>query len=208
VVLSGRQEDSDFAIDQSKQARFLADEELFDNHRSIARGLDRGFGLGARHGNCHALSGGKPVGLDHHRDGEITERRASFRHRINALVIGGRDAVRPAQILGEALGAFKLSRGRARTEDGKAPGSEGIADAGDERRFRANDDEIDECAFCKLDDGSRIARVERDAVRPARDPGIARRGNKLAAARRLPKSPRERILPAARTQEQNIHGSP
>jgi hypothetical protein len=24
----------------------------------------------------------------------------------------------------------------------------------------------------------------------------------------LPKSPRERILPAARTQEQNIHGSP
>ena len=56
------------------------------------------------------------------------------------------------------------------------------------------------CAARKLDHRSVVARVDRDAFGPARDAGIARRGDELAAARRLPKPPRERILATARAQ--------
>ena len=60
-----------------------------------------------------------------------------------ALIGGGRDAVRAAKILGEALRAFEPRRGAARAEGLDAGRFEIVDDAGAERRLRPDDDEID-----------------------------------------------------------------
>ena len=82
-----------------------------------------------------------------------------------------------------------------------------IGHAGDQRRLGADHDEVDGVArraSSTTAAGSHGSTATQ--LRPARDPGIARRGDELAAARRLPKAPGERILATARPQEQNIHG--
>ena len=85
-----------------------------------------------------------------------------------------------------------------------------IGDAGDQRRFRPDHDEVDAFAL-RASSHDRVAgRTGRSATHSAQRamPGISRRGDQPIAARRLPKPPRERIFASARPQEQNIHGSP
>ena len=79
--------------------------------------VDGGLGLGERRRDDDALAGGEPVGLDDDRRGhppQVVLRRPG---RLEALIGRGGDGVRPAEILGEALGGFELCRraGRART---------------------------------------------------------------------------------------------
>ena len=122
-------------------------------------------------------------------------------------VIGGRNAVGPAQILGEALRAFEPGRRSSGAEHGDPRSSKRIGDAGDQRRFGPDHDEIDSRAPPQFHDCLGIAGIECDTIRPSRNAGIPGRGNQLAAARRLPKAPGERILAAARAQKQYIDGS-
>ena len=63
-------------------------------------------------GDDHALAGGEPVRLDHHRQAEILERGLGREPVGGAGVARGRNAMAGAQILGEALRAFELGRHR------------------------------------------------------------------------------------------------
>ena len=86
-----------------------------------------------------------------------------------------------AQILGEALGAFELGGGGVGAEHRKARGPQRIADAGDQRRFGADDDQIDRPrSRASSVTAAASQRVDRDAFGPARDARIARRCNAVA----------------------------
>src|SRR4051812_32417936 len=73
VVLRRRERDCDVPVDQREQAGFLAVEELLDDERPVARGVDCRLSLVAAGCHGHALTGRKSIGFDHHRDGEPAE---------------------------------------------------------------------------------------------------------------------------------------
>ena len=76
---------------------------------------------------------------------------------------------------------------------------QGVGNAGDERRFGADHDQLDLLALGQRDDFGDVAGIGVHAFGPARNSGIARRRNQSTAGGRLPKAPGERIFPAART---------
>ncbi len=106
-----------------------------------------------------------------------------------------------AQILGEALGTFELGGGLVRAEYRDVRCAAGIGDPGDQRGFGADHDQIDVLRAGKRDHCLRILDRARNAIRPARDPGIAGRRDQLVAAWRLRKTPRQRIFTPTRTQQ-------
>ena len=101
---------------------------------------------GAVGGDGDALAGGEPVRL--HHDGEVVLHHIGARSVAvgEAAVVGGRDAGLAAEILGEALGAFELRRRFRRAEGADAGGRKIVDEAGDERRLRPDDDEVDRLA--------------------------------------------------------------
>ena len=195
-------------FDEREKARFLAFEEFFDDHWAVAGSVDRHLRFLLRHGDGHALPRREAVGLDHHWNAELLECVMRRRRSVDADVSGRRDSVRGTQILGEALRAFELGRRGVRSEHGYACLPEGVAHTCDQRCFGTNHHKVDRLPARELRHRRRIARIDRHALRPASDPRVAGRGYQLVTARRLPQAPGKRILAAARTQKQDIHGSP
>ena len=130
------------------------------------------------------------------------------RRAIDANIVGRWNSVCAAQVLGEAFGSLEPGRRRTGPEYRDVRGTERVRNAGNQRRFGPDNDQIDSLASGECDDCFRIARIDDNAICPALNARISRRCNELAAARRLPKTPGERILATARAQKQNIHGSP
>ena len=205
MILRTGERDAAGAVDQSEQAGLLALEKLLDHHRPIAGGSDCGFGVGAAHGDGDALARGEAIGLDHYGDGESVERGEGGALGVNADVGSGRDIVLGAQILGETLRPFEHRRGGGRAE-GRDPGAaQRIGNPGDKRCLGADNDQVDRLRLGQGDDGGWIAGVDRAALGPALDPGIAGRGDQQCAAWRLRKPPRQRIFTAPRPEQQDIH---
>ena len=111
--------------------------------RAAEHHVDRGFAPRRCLRHHHALAGRQAVGLDDDRRALRAHVGLGRRRGGEALVGGGRDAVRLAQVLGEALGAFELRRRLARAERLDAGGGEIVDDAGAERRLRADHHEVD-----------------------------------------------------------------
>ena len=91
--------------------------------------VDRGFRLRDRLRDDDALAGREPVGLDDDRRALRAHVGLRGRGRGETLIGRGRNVVRPAQVLGEALGAFEPRRGLARAECLDAGGGEIVDDA-------------------------------------------------------------------------------
>ena len=131
------------------------------------------------HGDRDALAGGQAIGLDDDRDREAIERGQRRRHRLDAHIVGGRNAGAGAQVLGEALGPFQLGGGGARPEGGDAGLAQGVGDARHQRRFRPDDDQVRIDRSRQGDHGRGVAGIDRDAFGPARNardcPGAATR---------------------------------
>ena len=113
---------------------------------------------------------------------------------------------RGAQILGEALLPFEHRRGRARAEHREAGGARGVGDPGDERRFGADDDQVDRSRRAPArpplarSHGSIATQSAQRAM-----PGLPGAAIRFVAAWRLPKPPRQRIFASARPKQQDIH---
>ena len=140
-----------------------------------------------------ALAGGEPVGLHdarRPRDGEHARRR---------------NAGRLHHLLRERLRPFDPRRRRARAEDGDAAAAQPIGEADDERRLRADDDEVDAELGGERDDRGRILRARRMALREGRDPRISRRGVQLDVVGACER-PREGMLATARPDDEHLHG--
>ena len=169
--------------------------------------VDRGFRL--LHGlrDDHAFAGGKPVRL--HDD-----RRACLAHIVlrgacafEALIGGGRDVVGLAKVLGEAFRAFESRRPFRRAERLDAGAFEIVDNAGAERHFRSDDDEVDFLLLAKRDHRRVVAEVERHAFGLLRDAGIAGGAIELVGERAGRHLPGQRMLASAGTNNKDVHGT-
>ncbi len=161
---------------------------------------------GRRHHD--ALAGGEPVGLDHDRRRHPPQVVLGRRGGVEALIGRGRDVVRPAQILGEALGAFEPRRRPGRAERLDAGGFEVVDEARHQRRLRAHHHEVDGLGLAAGDDRAVIGAIERDAFGfpgDARIPGRAIHAVHQRACRDLPG---ERMLASAAADKKNVHQLP
>ena len=128
------------------------------------------------------------------------------RRRAEAFVGRGGNAVRPAQVLGEALGAFEAGGGAARAEGLGAGGFEVIDDACAERRLGPDNDQIDAVLTAIRDHRRMVADIERNALRLTRDARIARGTDEPVYERACRHLPGQRMFAAAGAKEQDVHG--
>jgi hypothetical protein len=108
VVLRGRKRQHVVTVAQHEERGFLTGEEFFDDDTRVAERdgedrVDRRLGLGERRRDDDALAGGEPVGLDDDRPGHPPQVILRRLGGLETLIGRGGDAVRPAQILGEAF---------------------------------------------------------------------------------------------------------
>ena len=164
------------------------------------------FGLGQRLRHHDAFAGGEPVGLDHDRRALRAQIGLGRRQRGEAFIGGGRDAVVAAQVLGEALGAFEPRGVLARAEGLDAGGFEIVDDAGAERRFRPDHDEIDGLVAAVRDHRGMVGNIERHADGLAGDAGIAGRAIELLGQRARRDLPGQRMFAAAGAKNEDVHG--
>ena len=83
------------------------------------------------------------------------------------------------ELLGERLGGLDLGGGAGRSEDGQAGGAEAVDDAGRERRFGADDGEVDGAVAARALERVDVERVIGTHSPSSAMPGIARRGDEL-----------------------------
>ena len=122
-----------------------------------------------------------------------------------ALVGGGRDVVPPAQLLGEALGAFELGGLLRRPEHLDAGRREGVRHAGDQRRVGPDHHEVDLLALGERHLARDILGADLDAFGDLGDAGIARRAEQLCAQGGCGNRPAQRMFAAAAAHHQDPH---
>ena len=110
-------------------------------------------------------------------------------------------------VLGERLRALDSRRRGARAEDGDAVVTQGVGHAGDERRLRPDDDEIEVERAREVEQAVGVLRAHRMARAVARDAGIAGGAVQLGEARALRQLPGERVLASAGPHDEHLHGT-
>ena len=152
-----------------------------------------------------ALAGRKPIGLDDDRRA-LGPHIGLRRRRVGeAAEARRRDAGLGAELLGERLRAFELGRGAARPERLDARRREIVDDAGDERRLRPDDDEIDPFGPGSRRDRGVIGDVERQIRAALRRAGVAGRDEQALAERARGELPGQRMLAPARADQKYPH---
>jgi len=170
-----------------------------ENHvDGIERVLDR-------HSDHDALAGGEAIGLDDDGRALFADIGLGGIGAGEALIGGGRNIVGLAKVLGEALRALKLRGRLGRAEGLDAGGFEIIDNAGDQRHFRADDDEVDFRFLAEGDHGLVVGDVECDAFGFLRDAGIAGGAVELRHQRTGGDLPGQRVLAAAGTENEDVH---
>ena len=122
-----------------------------------------------------------------------------------AFITRGRNVVGLAEVLGEPFGALQLSRGPAWPERLDAGSGEIVDDAGDQRRFRTDHDEIDRVGPAEIDHCGMVGNVQRDAFGFPCDPGIAGRAPQFCDQRGSRDLPRQRVFAAAGPEQEDVH---
>ncbi len=157
MILAGGHRQDVLAVDHHDKARLFAVEELFNDDAvsGVAKGVtcqhvvNGGFRFFQRHGDNHALAGGQAVGLDDDRRAFLTQVRQRGLDFGEVLVFRRRDVMTREEIFGEGFGAFKLRRAFRWAEDFQPCGTERIDNANYQRRFRANDGQVNLLALRK-----------------------------------------------------------
>ena len=149
VVLRTDQGDNGFAIGESEDGCFFADEQFFDHNNGTgiaeltAKAIaDRLNGFRFIGGNDHTFTGGKTVSFDHcFSAGGIfaADIGFCFRSRSEGLIAGSGDTVTDHELFGEIFTAFQTGRCFYRTENGDPDGTDGIGGTVTQRSFRADD---------------------------------------------------------------------
>jgi hypothetical protein len=123
-------------------------------------------------------------------------------------VRGGRDAGGLHDLLRERLGALEPGGGGDRSEAAHALGGERVGEPRDERRLRPDDDQVGAGVARRAGErrGVAVRRVERPRVAP--DPGVAGRAQHLGRLRRAQQRAHERVLAAARADDEDLQTEP
>ena len=169
----------------------------------VERGDDGFFLRGA---DDDALAGGQAVRL--HDDPALLPAQVVLRRlRIGEALVGrGRDLVGAAEILGEALGAFKLRRGLAGAEGLEARGFEIVGDARAQRRLGPDHDEIDLFALGERQMPGHVLGRDVDAFGDLGDAGIAGGTEQLRAQGRGRNRPAKGVFAATAADDEDSHG--
>ena len=194
-VLRGRKRDRTHAVAECEHRDFLALQELFDHDRVAVRrdtaetGVQ--FGLVAAYEDAFAR-------------GEAVRLEDAGRSR-NGERLGRRDAGCPHHVLGELLRSFDPGGGGARAEHGDPGVAQLVGNAGNERRLRADHDEVDvECAG-KREQALAVLRSDRVTRAEAGDARIPGRRVELSQLVRLAQLPGERVLAPPGADQQHLH---
>jgi hypothetical protein len=186
--------------------------ELLDHHlgagRAVRRAAEhlahRGKRLIQRFAHNHALSGGQPGRLDHHRRAHFAQVRLGFGEPVEGVEAGGGDAVALHQRLGEALGALDGRRLFARPEDGEPPVREVVRDPRGQRRLGAHDGEVDAVGLHPRRERLDLAGRQGDGGGPAH-PAVGVGHKELGAGCVAPQLPQEGVLAPAVAHDQDLH---
>ncbi len=155
--------------------------------------------------NDDAFAGRQAVRLHHDRRALLAHIVLGGLRLLEALVRGGRNVVGLAEVLGEALGAFKPGRPFVGAERFDAGGFQIVDDARHQRPLRPHHDEIDLVLLGEGDHRLVVAKIERDAFGDLRDAGIAGRADDPRRQRARRNGPGQRMLTAAGTEEKDVH---
>ncbi len=185
------------AVAEREDRHLVALEQLLDVERLAERlrSAQAGVELDLRPADPDALARGEPVRLH-------DARRSRDRERAR-----GRNAGRLHHLLRERLRAFEPRRRCTRAEDRDPAMAQIVGEPGDERRFGADDDEVDAKLGRERDERRRVVRAGGVAGRERRNPGIPRRRMQLGQPAAARERPRERVLASARPHNEHLHGS-
>ena len=212
MILRRSQRQRRNAVAKCEEAGFLAFEKFFDDNLVARRaegtrktGIDGGLGFFPRCRNDDAFTGRQSVGLDNDRQALRRQIRLGGFWVHEAAVGCRRNVGLAAEILGKAFRAFELCRGFRRTEILNARLAESVTQPCNERCLGADDDQLDPRVAAKLDDDIVIGRIDRDTLGDFCNPGIPGRAEELGQERACAQRPGERVLAAARANQQDIH---
>ena len=200
------------AVGDREEARFLAGQEFLDHHlgarprRSRRRTCRRSPARA-----CSAVSAittplpaARPSALITTGRPKRSRSASAACLVVMARISGGRDAVRGAQILDEALRAFELRR---RPRWARRPGMPSSASARPSTSGCSGPTTTRPMSFALAKGAHRrmVGDVEIDQLRLLGDAGIAGRGVEPFDERRLRQLPRQRMLAPARSDQKHIH---
>ena len=210
MILRGGQRQGVSAVGEDEEARFLAFKELLDDAFGAAELAREDVVQCAAsfrhfHGNGDALAGRQPIGLDDDRYTPRLEIGKCRRLVGEAAIGGGGDAIRGADVLGEALGTFELGGKFCRPEDLDAAAQKIIGKARHQWRLRSHHHETDALGLAESDNGGVIC--HRHILQPGdlADTGIAGGHEELVAQGAVGDGPGQRMLAAARPDEEDFH---
>ena len=215
MVLRRRKRQDRVAIRDHDEAGFFAVEKFLDDdaRAGIAKLVafehvgGRGFGFLERLRHDDAFAGRQAIGLDDDRRALITNVGQRLVEVGEILVVGRRDVVAGEEILREGLRAFELGRGRGRAEAGQVGFYKTVDDARNERRLGADDGQVDGFILGECEQGIDVVRADVDiaAFRLGSGAGVTGRDQHLCHVIRLAAFPRQRMLPATRSDDEYLH---
>src|SRR5690606_13319067 len=158
-------------------------------------------------GHDHALAGGEAIGLDDNGCAHLIDVGQGLVDVGEVAIGSGRDFMPGEKILGEGLRAFQLRRALARTEAGQLALGEVVANAGYQRRFRADDGQRHAFRLGKVRQRGKVHHIDGHILDPVVDrrARIARRYKDLIHTRTLRALPRNGVLTPTTTYHQNFH---
>ena len=201
------------AGDEREQRALRSGQALLHEHLG-ARGTERAVEAAAhgvlRHldgvGDHDALARSQAIGLHDDGSAQLVHVRKRRLQLGEASVASRGDAVGLHELLAVRLAALELRTLRIGAEDRHAGFAQHVGHARHQRRFRADDHQVDGVALHELQDGLAVLGVQalhvlRDGVRPA----VARGRIQVVGTGGFRQGPRNGVLTAAAAQNQDVH---
>ena len=206
-VLRGAQGHDRDAIGDGEERDLRAVEVLLDDNRRprIKTGARVVECCSAILGDHDALAGGQAVVFHDVRRSELVEACLDFGDRATHGGSRGRHVRGCHDLLGEGLAPLQACRLCTRPEAGDPTGTHGIGDAGDQRRLRADDDEVRAERLGKIRDRPSVEGVDRMAPRVLCDSGIARCDMYVVYLRVTSQGTHEGMLAGTGSDDQGDH---
>ena len=213
VVLGGCHAVRLAAGDEREQRALRTGQALLNEHlraRRAERAIEAAAHGVLRHldgiGNDNALASCQAVGL--HDDGSaqlvhILKRRLQLGE---AAIASRGNAVGLHELLAVRLAALELRTLRIRAEDGHAGFAQHVGHARHQRRFRADDHQVDGIALHEFQNGLAVLGVQaRHVLRDRFRPAVARGRVQVVGTGGFRQGPRNGVLTAAAAQNQDVH---